>query len=149
MKHIVFILTLIHAVTVFSCQNKEQKESSKDSSEVKEEASSEAKKENILYKEVMAIHDEVMPLMGELMAMNKKVKGKDSTSHEANELSAYLEEANEAMMNWMRKFNPNIENMTHEETMNYLEEEKKKIMKVKEKMLSAQDQATVFLEEVQ
>ena len=149
MKRIIFILTLIPAATLFSCQNQEQKESNMDSSAEKTEVSSESEAENILYKEVMAIHDEVMPLMGELMAMNKKVKQEDSTSQEATELTANLEDANEAMMNWMRKFNPNIENMTHEETMNYLEEEKKKIMEVKKKMLSAHDQASTFLQDEQ
>lgn len=131
------------AIAMFSCQNLEQKENN---SAINKEVSSQSEQENILYKEVMAIHDEVMPLMGDLMAMNKKIKSQDSTSQEATELSIYLEEANESMMNWMRKFNPNIENMTHEETMNYLEEEKKKIMEVREKMLSGYDKAAAFLE---
>lgn len=131
------------AIAMFSCQNLEQKENN---AAINKEVSSQSEQENILYKEVMAIHDEVMPLMGDLMAMNKKIKSQDSTSQEATELSIYLEEANESMMNWMRKFNPNIENMTHEETMNYLEEEKKKIMEVREKMLSGYDKAAAFLE---
>lgn len=143
MKRISLILILGSAIAMFSCQNQEQKE---DNAAINKEVSSQSEKENILYKEVMAIHDEVMPLMGDLMAMNKRIKSKDSTSQEATELSVYLEEANESMMNWMRKFNPNIENMTHEETMNYLEEEKKKIMQVREKMLSGHDKASTFLE---
>lgn len=143
MKRISLILILVSAIAMFSCQNQEQKE---DNAAINKEVSSQSEKENILYKEVMAIHDEVMPLMGDLMAMNKRIKSKDSTSQEATELSVYLEEANESMMNWMRKFNPNIENMTHEETMNYLEEEKKKILQVREKMLSGHDKASTFLE---
>lgn len=140
------MLIICPLIVLYSCQSQEQKESSEGTSEAKA-AASQTEKENALYKEVMAIHDEVMPLMGELMAMNKKIKNKDSTSQEANELSIHLESANEAMMDWMRKFNPNIENMTHEETMNYLEEEKKKIVEVKKKMLSAQEQASAFLRE--
>jgi len=143
MKRISLILIMGPAIAMFSCQNLEQKENN---SAINKEVSSQSEQENILYKEVMAIHDEVMPLMGDLMAMNKKIKSQDSTSQEATELSIYLEEANESMMNWMRKFNPNIENMTHEETMNYLEEEKKKIMQVREKMLSGHDKASAFLE---
>lgn len=144
MKRIILVLILGSAITIFSCQNQQQKQ---DASEANKEVSSEAEKEHILYKEVMAIHDEVMPLMGELMAMNKKIKNKDSSSQKATELVVYLEEANESMMDWMRKFNPNIDNMTHEETMNYLEEEKKKIVEVREKMLSAQNKASAFLSE--
>ena len=145
MKRIVLFLILSPFVALLSCQPQGKKETNENGEKI--EASGEKEKQNALYKEVMAIHDEVMPLMGDLMAMNKKIKSQDSASEEATALSVHLEEANEAMMNWMRKFNPNIENMTHEETMNYLEEERTKITEVRKKMLSAQEQATAFLQE--
>lgn len=149
----IFISLLCFSLGISSsCHTKKQEE--KQSSPITtEHDDSPAEGENILYKEVMSIHDEVMPVMGELMALNKQVKQKIDTVEDAKlkealqQVSSELEAANEGMMNWMRKFNPNIKNMTYEETINYLTEEKKKIEEVRKNMLSAKENASSMLQE--
>ena len=151
MGNINFGVLFLLSSFLFSCQAKQNNESAKPEGY----NTSEGKlvvEENGLYKEVMAVHDEVMPLMSEIMALNKKLKEKAANLNntqekaEVQEMSSDLEAANEGMMNWMRKFNPNLENMTHQETMDYLRAEKEKIEKVREDMLLAQKSADLYLQ---
>lgn len=104
-----------------------------------------------LYKEVMVIHDEIMPAMSDIMSLNKKIKSVQKTNPEEadkiTELTGILESASEGMMNWMRNFNPKIENMTPEEAARYLEDEKKKITAVKQDMEAAIEKANKFVQD--
>lgn len=101
-------------------------------------------REDKLYQEVMDIHDEVMPKMGEVMWLEKELdknidqlKSTDSTPsrpsriEQLTTLKKNLSDADEYMMNWMREFNNDMDGMTHEEKIDYLEKEKQKIQKVK------------------
>ena len=91
--------------------------------------------------EVMALHDEVMPKMGSLMKVQKQLKIKaDSISTQNPEraeqlrsLASDIELANEAMMNWMRNFDPNFDG-TDEEKVYYFEKKRNGIRKVAELM---------------
>jgi hypothetical protein len=119
MKNILVILII--GLTFASCGNKDQV------SELKAE--------------VMAIHDEVMPEMGNLRKVRKQLISLSETkdSVEAEELSQLAEDielANESMMEWMRNFEPLFEG-TPEEKTDYLKAQKESIAEVKEKMLSA------------
>ncbi len=107
----------------------------------------ERKKEEALYKVVMDIHDEVMPEMGTLRSLAKKIEAKadslDSVSVDSPAPKAMkdavedLKKANESMMVWMRQFEQLEQGTPHDEAMKYLEEQKILIQKVKEDMLNA------------
>lgn len=94
--------------------------------------------------EVMAIHDEVMPKIGELRRARKDlmlqadsiVESDSSRAFMLNEIAVEIESANESMMEWMRAFEPEFEG-TDEEIETYLEEQKKSIQKVKDDMEDA------------
>jgi len=93
-----------------------------------------------LKKEVLAIHDEVMPKMGALMKAQKTLNQLSGSLGESDSLSIVmknaatdLDVANESMMVWMRNYEPNFEG-TEEEQRAYFEEQKKGIQKVKEDM---------------
>lgn len=101
-------------------------------------------REDKLYQEVIDIHDEVMPKMGEVMRLEKELdknidqlKSTDSTPSRPSRiehlttLKKNLKDADEYMMNWMREFNNDMNSMTHEEKMEYLEKEKLKIQEVR------------------
>ena len=104
----------------------------------------EQKDDDSLKDEVMAIHDEVMPKMGDLRRTRKDlVKLADSIivtdSTKAAALMALADqigEASEGMMQWMRAYEPAFEG-TDEEIQAYLEEQKKSIQQVKEDMEGA------------
>ena len=96
--------------------------------------------------EVMAVHDEVMPKMGELRNIRKALLLQADSliavdSARASLLKESAEEiaaANESMMNWMRAYNPDFEG-TEEETKAYLSAEKESVTQVKKAMEGSLD----------
>lgn len=104
-----------------------------------------------LYDEVMLAHDEVMPEMGSLMKLTKQLKAKSDSIEDKNDqeivlqLIEDLELANESMMNWMRQFEPIEEGTPHGEVIEYLTDQKEKIEKVKDDMLSSKENAEEYL----
>ncbi|XOV91940.1 MAG: hypothetical protein ACFHWX_17245 [Bacteroidota bacterium] len=88
--------------------------------------------------EVMAVHDEVMPKMGDMRKTSKSLQMKAETldslgALELKSLAGDIEAANEFMMQWMRQFEPTLEG-TEEELMKYYSEQKKAILQVKDSM---------------
>lgn len=99
--------------------------------------------QNELFKDVMAVHDEIMPKMDDIMNLKKQLKQKledlassqpiDSVAiSELEQAIADLDNSHDEMMGWMRQFNRNFEGMVNEEIMNYLDNQKGKIEKVGE-----------------
>jgi hypothetical protein len=99
------------------------------------------KKENKSLKdEVIAIHDEVMPLMGDLKNYQKQVEKRilqaDSLGISPEEvaelklMAADLGSAFEGMFVWMRQFNTSYDEMTDEQVREYLLDQKVAIEKV-------------------
>lgn len=92
--------------------------------------------------EVMAVHDEIMPKMGELMSLKKqvderigKLESEDPDAEELEKLrsiSGSLENSHDKMMQWMREYEPNFEGMVEKEIIEYLEMQKQKIKNVGE-----------------
>ncbi len=82
--------------------------------------------------EVMAIHDSVMPKMGDLRKTRKALLDQAENETDSMVLVALLGKANQldsaqkAMMGWMRQYNPT-----------YYEDQKKMIQEVKDLMESA------------
>ncbi len=97
--------------------------------------------------ETIAIHDEVMPKMDDIMKLKKELKSKqDSTSNEeVQRLISALEESDKAMMNWMRNYDPRMEDMSDDEKLEYLKSQKSAIQKVKGKMNSSIAEAEDYL----
>lgn len=118
--------TLIFLLLAISCQSS-KKEEKKDVSKLK--------------KEVMAIHDDVMPKMGalrraskELMALGDSIQPIDS-ARAATYLNAAQElvDANESMMEWMRQYEPEFTG-DDDEVWNYYTLQKEEIKKVSDLM---------------
>ena len=88
-----------------------------------------------LYKEVMSIHDEVMPKMSDIHRAKKRLrKLKDDHNIDlVNEQIKALDDADEAMMSWMHDFEkPNLGSL--EKDLEYLTIEKDKINDVSQLM---------------
>ncbi|WP_373523508.1 hypothetical protein [Aquiflexum sp.] len=94
-----------------------------------------------LKKEVIGIHDEVMPLMGNLKSLKTKVLEKSaSLSKEESPnydriqklelLAGELDSAFEGMFVWMRQFKSDFEGMSSDEVKMYLLDQKLKVEKV-------------------
>lgn len=103
--------------------------------------------------EVFEIHDEVMPKMGDLRRARKALMVKADSLQSIDSLKAQtllkasenIAAANDSMMVWMRNFDPNFEG-TDEEVLNYLNEKKESISKVKEDMIGSLGKGQEMLE---
>lgn len=94
-------------------------------------------------KEVMAIHDEAMPWMEDTRELSKQLKKlqTDSISDSMRTLISSslveLEEADEAMMGWMRSYKEPADNGSVDMAISYLESERIKVEEVRAIMSSA------------
>jgi hypothetical protein len=106
-----------------------------------------------LQKEVMMMHDSIMPSISGLIQVKTAVKiklqeGNISDENQLRELRNTinsLEEADEAMMSWMRNYKTNYEGMRDEEIRSYLLKEKQQIRQVGEKIVESMKKARVVL----
>ncbi|MBL3656613.1 hypothetical protein [Fulvivirga sediminis] len=116
----------------------------------------EKRAEKDLYDEVMDVHDEAMPKMDRLMKLKGQLQekydiGKDQEKATENDLEKYheaikkLEKADEAMMEWMHKFEPQEDNTDHDKVMEYYQDQKESIIKVNEQMEEAMKNAEATL----
>ncbi|GAA5042908.1 hypothetical protein GCM10011506_45850 [Marivirga lumbricoides] len=130
-----FLLGFILSASLQSCNSKE-------------------KDIEVLKDEVISIHDEVMPRMDELMRLKGELKemqntlDSTATQESKREITRHitsLNKADEEMMNWMRKYDPQMENKSEQEKLDYLESQKIAIKMVRQEMLSAIAQSEEFL----
>lgn len=142
MKKIFRVLTGILLLYIFACQ-------SNDPNHIAQES---------LKDELMVVHDEVMPRMGEIHKLKKQLKKLSSKSIEGTDNSDLeeirnaikdLEKADDGMMEWMASFKSPSKlrgEKSHDEIMNYLKDEKIKIEQVKVDMTKSIEQATKLVE---
>ena len=110
----------------------------------------EKKGNQALYDEVMKVHDEVMPKMDNIYKLKQELKKQISDTANVGDAKRKtieatiikLDSASEAMMVWMRNFNPLPDSLGEEKAREYLEDQQEKIEKVKQEMLEAIDKAT-------
>ncbi|MDW3197575.1 MAG: hypothetical protein R8G66_34735 [Cytophagales bacterium] len=105
-----------------------------------------------LFAEVMEIHDEVMPEMGSIRKTRKALLDKlENTSDEAigkvlQEQADKLDESHEAMMGWMRQFNPNQDEGVTDSAYNvYLVGQKQKMIEVRDLMVNSLKEGKALL----
>lgn len=105
--------------------------------------------------EVMAIHDEAMAKMDAMHSMESSIKtylsGVDSTSaqtelEEGTAKVKALADASEAMMNWMRNYEPPSKETPEEEVKNYLTNQKATMEEVAKMIDDSLEEGKAFLE---
>jgi hypothetical protein len=111
----------------------------------------------LMQDEVMALHDEVMPKMGDIMSLkeqlNNNLAGIDSTKAGFKEkkavsdtLKSKLAESDDQMMNWMNEYNVDtLRNINEDEGLKYLKAEKEKLTTIKLSTNKNIDAAKLFL----
>ena len=106
----------------------------------KEEKKTEATPvDNMQMKEVMAIHDEVMPKMGKVGRLVGKLKPMVDTTAQGRQFATAMKDlqaANESMMKWMQDFGDQFDS---DEIMNgkELSEQKKLLLNVEQENIKA------------
>ena len=95
-----------------------------------------------LYEDVMTIHDEVMPEMGTIRKLSKRLKkvdGADSNEVIQNALTR-LDDAHETMMSWMAQFKM-PKDISKEEEIQFLEKQMISVNDMKNTVLTAIENA--------
>lgn len=114
-----------------------------------------------LKKEIMNIHDELMPSLDKVDSLKKALEenrnyltgdslgvAQGNVAVPVDSLIIALERADEGMMEWMRNYDKfEEETFSHEEQMEYLLKEKEKIEQVRLEMISSIMEAENVLEE--
>lgn len=114
--------------------------------------------------EVMRIHDDVMPQMDDIMTLksklSKKILSMDSLQNEgiagnnlaqerikATEINQKLNESDKLMMDWMREYRgDSAKKLNPKEAILYFENQKNKIVEVKEFATKNIQEAKTFLD---
>ena len=108
--------------------------------------------------QIIGVHDEVMPKIGELMSLEKKALAQadslfaqDSTAIAEIEgmrtLAAQLNQAHEGMFVWMRQYSLEEEGKTPEEIKTYLDEQLLKVNQVNVEIKAALELAGTHLKD--
>jgi hypothetical protein len=108
--------------------------------------------EKNLLNELLKVHDKVMG-NDELLMKNKmkldtliKLKVKDTVEkQQVKVLDTKLSAAEEAMENWMHKFEPDVNGKSHDEIMKYYSDQKKQIMTIDSQMNAAITESNKYL----
>lgn len=104
----------------------------------------------VLFDEVMVIHDDVMPRMSDMHKLKKKLGrslSETSDSTEVFELIKQLDVADEAMMTWMSDFGDGYKSKVEGEKKEYLLDQKELISEVRDLMLKSIEDAEQHLKE--
>ena len=108
--------------------------------------------------QIIGVHDEVMPKMGELMSLQKKalaqadsLYAQDSTAtaqiESMRSLAVQLDQAYEGMFVWMRQYSLEEEEKTPEEIKTYLDDQLLKVNQVNADIKAALEQAGTQLKD--
>lgn len=102
--------------------------------------------------EVLKVHDQVMgysetAVKNKLVldTLIKKSAADTSVTNKATALTKQLTTADDAMEDWMHKFNPDNTGKSHAEIMEYLHNQRSLLLKVDTLLKSAIDQSNKFL----
>jgi hypothetical protein len=126
MKRILSVLAI--AISLYNCSSKSEKEA--------------------LFEDVMKVHDELMPKLGDISSLSQDLKVKsaakssDRPAMEAiNKKVVSLQNASGSMMQWMRSFNTQYDTLPEKIAVDYLKEEKLEVEQLKKEMDSAISEA--------
>lgn len=146
---------LVLVIILISCG---KQKSTNENIEIEDkELPTEVRAQKALYDEVMAIHDEAMKQMEKMMHLKGQLQermdlARENQTQDVEALEVTitaLEEADEAMMQWMRDFDPkDADTEAHEEIMAYYKSQRQAIAEIKDQMDAAIGRAEALTDEV-
>lgn len=91
-----------------------------------------------MWDQVMEVHDEIMPKMGDLHQLKKQLK-KQQKSPEITATISSIEQSQDAMMDWMREFKSmrQLSKLEHQAAIDYLKNEQIRVNDLKTLMLES------------
>lgn len=106
------------------------------------------------YYRVMHVHDSIMPLTGDLFKLRKKLSFFESNADtimrsDIFRIKKMLEDADEAMMSWMRTFNEPNSSIPENQRNSYYVQELENISAVGSQMYAAIDSAQILIQRLE
>ena len=148
MKDLLITLLIVSALAFFSCKNTPSTDQNTSDSEVISLDSQ--------YAEVMRIHDEAMPRMGQVNDLKRRLEqqlsGMDSTTAKWDSVRYFvekLEAADEGMFEWMAAFKDPRENQEADKAREYLDEEIERVKKVAEDINQSIEEGKRYLTKIE
>lgn len=124
------VIALLSSVLLYSCDNTQ-------------------KKQKALLNDVLKSHDQVMTddekAQASMAQLDNLLKQKPALKEQIAPLKAELSTADDAMMNWMHKFNPEYTSKPSAESVQYLSEQKKQLARVDAQLQDATNKAGKFI----
>ena len=119
----------------------------------------ELKEQQVLWDELMVVHDEVMPKISNIHKLGRQLKNYSETKQGVPEIIServkatvtFLDEADESMFSWMnnlRQLKPLQDTEKHEDILIYLRAEQERMAKVKEVMLMSLEKGSTLVQEL-
>ncbi|WP_221394497.1 hypothetical protein [Dyadobacter sp. NIV53] len=156
-----YVLATFLALFLLSCNTNKERENTEET--INHAHLHEEQKPNELNKGIMAIHDSIMPAMGSLMDLQKKIsveiKNMDSLlavkssdilkerKEKALLLHTQLEKADQEMMNWMHQYKADTLNkMDKEHVAAYITDQTQKIEAVRDLTHKSISEAQIFIQ---
>lgn len=148
MKDLLITLYFLSALAFFSCKNTPSPDQNTGDSNVISLDSQ--------YAEVMRIHDEAMPRMGQIHNIKRQLEqqsnGLDTTSATWDSVMYFvdkLEEADEGMLEWMAAFKDPRKKQEDAKAREYLDEEIERVTKVAEDIDQSIEEGTRYLNKIE
>jgi hypothetical protein len=146
MRTLIYLVFIIAALAI-GCKEKSHEHDHNHDSEASDAV--ETSENQVLYEEVMKVHDDAMAKMDQIYRKKEELKNKiastpnmaETKKKEIDALVVKLDSASEGMMDWMHKFNPIPDSLGEEKAREYLETEIEKVKKVRENILQALKEA--------
>ena len=100
-----------------------------------------------LWDQVMEVHDEIMPKMGDLHQLKKQLKKREKQSAITAAIAS-IEQSQDAMMDWMREFKSmrDLSKLEHQAALNYLKKEQERVEQLKQLMLGSLEEGKALLQ---
>jgi hypothetical protein len=104
--------------------------------------------------DIYKIHEKVMDKEDALMRNKMKIdtllkqNPQPDVKTTATTVSAKLVQADDAMSNWMQKFNPDYKGKNGEESLNYFKEQRAEVIRIDSQMNAAISESDKFLSQI-
>ena len=149
MRFLNIICSMALLFGIYSCGNNAEQQAQKKIDE------GQKKQQEELWDQVMAIHDEVMPLMGEVNQYSRNLKSNISDgkipeefSEKTDSVLKKLEDAHEKMFDWMANFkqlDSLRDSLSHGEILDYLKKEQVSVTGVKVAILGSIEESKALI----
>lgn len=159
MNQVKTAIAIVLGFALVACQSNSSTGSEGSSAESTEQATPSSSAIADVEKQIMAVHDSVMPAMSDLMRLRKQINqqlteldakpaSKELTQRkeQGQNLTAELTKAEEGMMDWMHQYNGDtLKTLSEDKALDYLKDQHQKVNTMSQLMRKSITDAQTYL----